>query len=428
MRVLVVGAYGLIGGYIVSELLREGHDVIGAGRDIARAARRFPQAAWVRADLAAASTADWRGCLQGVDAVVNCAGALQDSPSDRLRDVHVEGLKALATAARVAGVARFIHISAVGVGDSAQPFGQTKFMGEQVLSQQDLAWIILRPGLVVAPAAFGGTALLRGLAAFPLAIPAICPDAPIQLVAAEDVARAVVAALKPTAPTRTTIDLVAPPTYRLRDVLLSLRAWLGLAPAPVLGLPLWLARMTGLVADGLAWLGWRSPMRTTAVTQLVQGVQGDPGAAAQLGLRLQPLEDILTRMPSGVQERWFARLYFAKPLAIGMLAAFWIASGVIGLARIDAAAAMLTSVGVGAREAHSTVVAGAVADVLLGLGVCNRRQAPTALCLMMLVSAAYLVGASLLRPDLWSDPMGPLTKVLPAAVLACLVLAIMDER
>lgn len=186
--------------------------------------------------------------------------------------------------------------------------------------------------------------------------------------------------------------------------------------------------MTGLVADGLAWLGWRSPMRTTAVTQLVQGVQGDPGAAAQLGLRLQPLEDILTRMPSGVQERWFARLYFAKPLAIGMLAAFWIASGVIGLARIDAAAAMLTSVGVGAREAHSTVVAGAVADVLLGLGVCNRRQAPTALCLMMLVSAAYLVGASLLRPDLWSDPMGPLTKVLPAAVLACLVLAIMDER
>lgn len=167
MRVLVVGAYGLIGGYIVSELLREGHDVIGAGRDIARAARRFPQAAWVRADLAAASTADWRGCLQGVDAVVNCAGALQDSPSDRLRDVHVEGLKALATAARVAGVARFIHISAVGVGDSAQPFGQTKFMGEQVLSQQDLAWIILRPGLVVAPAAFGGTALLRGLAAFP---------------------------------------------------------------------------------------------------------------------------------------------------------------------------------------------------------------------------------------------------------------------
>ncbi len=31
-----------------------------------------------------------------------------------------------------------------------------------------LDWIILRPGLVFRPTAFGGTAMLRGLAGFPL--------------------------------------------------------------------------------------------------------------------------------------------------------------------------------------------------------------------------------------------------------------------
>ncbi len=428
MRVLVIGGYGLIGGYVVSELVRAGHEVIGAGRDVQQAARRFPQAAWVKADLAAASADDWSGHLHGVDAVVNCAGALQDGPGDNLRNVHVEGLSTLAAAARAAGVARFVHISAVGVGDSAQAFGQTKLMGEQILSETDLAWTILRPGLVIAPAAFGGTALLRGLAAFPLAIPAIRPDAPIQVVAAEDVARAVTAALAHHAPTRTTIDLVAQSTYRLREILLLLRAWLGIAPAPVLSLPLWMARLTGRLADASAWLGWRSPMRTTAVAQLVQGVEGDPADAAQLGLRLQSLEEILVRMPSGVQERWFARLYFGKPLAVGVLAAFWIASGAIGFTRIDAAATLLTSVGIGAAVAKAAVVAGAVADFLLGLGVCMRRRAPDALRGMLLVSAAYLLAASILRPDLWADPLGPLVKIVPAAVLAGLTLAIMDAR
>jgi uncharacterized protein YbjT (DUF2867 family) len=428
MRVLVVGGYGLIGGYVVAELVACGHEVIGAGRDIGRATRRFPHASWLRIDLATATPAEWRDHLQGVDAVVNCAGALQDSPGDKLQRVHVEGLKTLALAAREAGVARFVHISAVGVADSAQPFGRTKLMGEQALAATELAWTILRPGLVLAPAAFGGTALLRGLAAFPLAIPAIRPDAPIQVVAAGDVGCAVAAALDPAAPTCAVIDLVAPPTYRLDEILKALRAWLGLPPAPVLALPLGLARLTGRLADALSWLGWRSPMRTTAVAQLVQGVEGDPADAARLGLSLQTLEQILARAPSGVQERWFARLYFAKPLAIATLAAFWIASGLIGLARIAAAANLLTAIGVDTGVAKGAVVAGAVIDLLLGLGVCLHRRAADALRGMLLVSVGYLAAATALRPDLWADPMGPLVKVVPAAALAALTLAILDER
>ena len=84
MRVLVVGGYGLIGGYIVAELATAGHQVIGAGRDISVAERMFPYAHWRRADLATFGEADWAPLLTGVDAVINCAGALQDSPRDDL--------------------------------------------------------------------------------------------------------------------------------------------------------------------------------------------------------------------------------------------------------------------------------------------------------------------------------------------------------
>jgi hypothetical protein len=47
---------------------------------------------------------------------------------------------------------------------------------------------------------------------------------------------------------------------------------------------------------------------------------------------------------------------------------------------------------------------------------------------MLLVTAGYLIGASLVRPDLWLDPLGPLVKSIPAAFLALAALATLDER
>ncbi len=56
------------------------------------------------------------------------------------------------------------------------------------------------------------------------------------------------------------------------------------------------------------------------------------------------------------------------------------------------------------------------------------RAARLALIGMIAVSLAYLAGATIWRPDLWGDPLGPLMKVWPAAILALAALAIMDER
>jgi hypothetical protein len=188
------------------------------------------------------------------------------------------------------------------------------------------------------------------------------------------------------------------------------------------------ARLTGWAADGLAWLGWRSPMRSAAVAQLGRGVVGSPTSPVLAGMRLTPLHEILAQTPSGVQERWFARMYFCKPLALAALALFWTASGLIGLLRRDAASSLLVDAGLPHAAAMACVVGGGVVDILLGLTVCIRRLAPTALKGMLLTCGAYLFGATLWRADLWADPLGPLFKIVPAMVLVCMVLAIMDER
>jgi len=47
---------------------------------------------------------------------------------------------------------------------------------------------------------------------------------------------------------------------------------------------------------------------------------------------------------------------------------------------------------------------------------------------MLIVSAAYLAGGTILTPGLWLDPLGPFVKVLPSMVLAGVAIAILEER
>ncbi len=47
---------------------------------------------------------------------------------------------------------------------------------------------------------------------------------------------------------------------------------------------------------------------------------------------------------------------------------------------------------------------------------------------MLALSVAYLASATLVEPQLWADPLGPLAKVLPSLLLTLATLAILDER
>jgi uncharacterized protein YbjT (DUF2867 family) len=428
MRILVIGAYGLIGGSVITRLIVEGHQVVGLGRDVAAARRRFPDAHWVEADLRRMTEADWSVLLAETDAVVNCAGALQESPWDSMRAVHLSLAGALAQACRQAGVRRVVHISAAGLETGDDPFRRAKREADHALGAADLDWVILRPGLVMAPVAFGGGALLRGLAAFPFVVPTVDSAAVVQAVSAADVAEAVVRSLT-VMPARFVCDLVSVEQTRLGDILLAIRAWLGLPPAPLLVLPRWTGSLMAAAADALAWLGWRSPMRTTAIRQLASGVAGRAeDAPERLGFTPGPLAETLAAWPSGVQERWFARLYFVKPVVLATLAGFWAASGVFGLVQHAAAASLLTGAGLSPATAGALVIGGGALDLVFAALVCFRPTARLGLQAMILVTFAYLAGASLWLPQLWSDPLGPLVKSVPAAILALAALAIRDER
>ena len=429
MRILVLGGYGLVGGAVITRLTGHGHIVYGAGRDIAQAQRRFPMGRWVKADLAMSDTADWAEILTGIDAVVNCAGALQDSPRDHQHAIHVDGLQRLGQAAQAAGVKRIVHVSAAGLEVSSGRFGKAKRAAESALDGLDIDWVVLRPGLIMASAAFGSSALLRALAAFPGFIPVLHTEAKVQVASLYDVADAVAAAVQPGAPKRVAIDLVNAEEISVAEMLLVWRAWLGAPPAPLVFLPKLLARFTEIVADGLGLLGWRSPMRSSAVAQLSAGGRGDSAASMrQLGVRMRGLSEILALAPSGVQERWFARLYLLKPLCLLSLALVWIAPGVAGLAHRSGNELTLIQGGMAPGLAAAAALTIPSIEIALGLLVCWRRTARLALFGVLTMCPAYVLATAIWRPDLWSDPFAPLIKMIPCAVLALAALAILDEH
>jgi uncharacterized protein YbjT (DUF2867 family) len=433
MRILILGAYGLIGAAVMRRLCGADHTVIGLGRDIRAAARTWPQVAWILADISRLKTPEmWSAILResDADAIVNCAGALQDGTRDDVTALQHIAMCALYAACPSHGIGRFVQVSATRAAPDAETvFQRTKGDADAALRATTLEWTILRPGLVIAPQAYGGTGLLRALAAFPLVQPLAFADRPVQTVDVDDVAGAVAKVLSGVVASRRTYDLVEDAPRPQREVVAKLRAWLGSAPAPEILVPRSIIAAMGRVADGLGWLGWRSPMRTTALTEMAAGVVGDPAAwRAETNAGLSSLDETLRRLPSTVQERWFSRLYLLKPTVIVTLSAFWIVSGLVALAAPETASAILTSRGIDHRLASAAVIGGAIADIALGAAILVRRWLVTAALGMIGLTLVYLAAGTLLAPDLWADPLGPLVKTMPALILALVAIAMAEDR
>lgn len=388
-RVAILGGYGLIGSACLRALKTAGFDVKGVGRSKAAGLRCDPCVPWVEIDMAKATADEWLEVLADVDVVVNAAGALQDGARDSLRAIHETAIGALTAALRGRAV-RFIQISAVGVSEAAPTeFLRSKARGDALIARSGLDWVILRPSLVISPDAYGGTALLRAAAALPLV------------------------------------------GLRLFQATLALvRAWQGFPPwALTVPAPRPLLRLVARVADVLGWLGWRAPVRSAAMRTLETGVAGDPGPWRDVGGRaMRSLEETLASLPATAQERLFGRLYLLMPVVIASLSALWIASGLIGFAQRGAAETVLTGRGVAPGLASLAVLGCSALDCAVGLALLWRPWARRAALASSAIALGYMAGAGVLAPDLWSDPLGPMVKVLAVVSLGLVAAALLEDR
>lgn len=417
VRILVTGANGFIGAHIVAALLRDGHHVVGGVRQPDRFTRRFPSAEAIQTDFRyLRDPAQWAEPLTAVDAVVNCAGVLSGPD---LEAVHVDGAKALFDGAVLAGVGKLIHISAISADPEAgTDYARSKHTADKYLETCDLDWTILRPSLVYAAGAYGGTALLRALAALPLAIPLVGRgDQAFQPIHAADVARTVVQALTDPKLSRKTIEPVGPDTLTLQEILVALRGWLGLPRAPAVAVPLPLVDL----AAAIGGLAGRGPLNPTAVRQLNHGNVGNPGAfTATVGWTPRRFAAALEDTPAQTQDLWHARIYFLAPLLKYALALLWLGSGIAGLfSGTETAIELFGAIGLPISWALPATIAFSVVDLVIAGLIVSGRWIGAVCGLQVTLILAYTIILSATYPGLWLDPFGPLLKNIPvlAAIL-----------
>jgi uncharacterized protein YbjT (DUF2867 family) len=426
MRILILGGTGFIGSALVARLTADGHEcvIISRGGD-------SNDLHHVRLDIANATRpADWNAALDGVEAIVNAAGAMQNGAGQSPAGVHVEGIAALYEACEARGIRRVVHLSAIGVDREAPSvFSRTKRQGEAFLTARDLDWVILRPSVVIGRAAYGGSALLRGLAALPV-LPALPEMAPIQPVHLDDVIETIVYFLRPGAPAHQELDLAGPKRVSFDDAVRMFRRWLRWRPAVSLPVPHFLSSLLFRSGDLAYALGWRTPVTTTAQAEMRRGATGDPAPWHRItGTKPRDVEAFLRSEPASVQERWFARLYALKPLIFGVFGFFWIVTGLISLGPgFEYGMALLREGGLPERFGTLTLVAGAIADIVIGCAILYRPLTRYGLWAALIISLTYAAIGTALVPRLWADPLGPMLKIWPVLVLNLVAMAIREDR
>jgi uncharacterized protein YbjT (DUF2867 family) len=435
-NILVLGASGLIGRFVTDDLRARDFTVVGVARKFSAGQRMSAQD--LELSLLSLDEGELARLLadRNIDVVVNCLGVLQDGPGSNTSAVHCDFLaRLLAAIERNGDAIRLIHISIPGVAEEDRTaFSETKRKAERLIAASGIAYAILRPGFVVAPAAYGGSAMLRALAALPVDLAEKESAAPFQAVEAEDIAATI--AILATRPldekaTRAVIwDLMQPEKISLAGVIAQFRTAFGTKDWPRLALPSFLLDLGTRLGDAAARLGWLSPMRSTAIAELRRGVTGDPQAWMQVtGIRPKTIAQMVGQRPASIQDKWFARLFLIKALVIASLVAFWCVSGSIALfVSYDAAAGILSSHHFPQQLVAPITIGTSLMDMSIGVLIAFRRTCAIGLVAGIAASLGYMLGAAILTPDMWIEPLGALVKTGPAIVLMLVALLILDNR
>lgn len=170
--ILVAGASGRVGRYVVDELRQGGYRFRPLTRSKAEAIKRlgsdYAELDWVECDVR--DPAQVAAAMQGVDYVISVIGANEVGGANSAEFVDYGGVKNLVDAARRVGVRQFVLLTAIGVTDPAHPFNKAtkgalgwRLKGEDSVRQSGVPYTIVRPGgLVNTPAGQAGVRFEQG--------------------------------------------------------------------------------------------------------------------------------------------------------------------------------------------------------------------------------------------------------------------------
>jgi len=278
MKVAITGGTGFIGSHLARELLRRGHEVILISRGFyTRHNGLVDGAATVSVDIR--NTAQLESALKGCAALVHCAGTSMSEASQSFEQLHVEGTRSSVTAARQAGVSKFVLVSYLNVRPNVRsPYHVTKWKGEQIVSDSGLNYTILKAGLVYGK----GDHLLTNLSSLLRKLPIFgtvgLRERSVRLIAVEDLVTIICEAIFKDRLSNGTWAVLGPEEFPLSTAVRRIAKAMGKSYLFVIPFPVFLQRLLG-------WFSSRfmaSPLITDAQVQMLADGINQPEPDSQL--------------------------------------------------------------------------------------------------------------------------------------------------
>ena len=430
MRILLTGANGFIGSQVASALTRAGHKVVAGVRRQYKTVGNCQEA--ISCDFTRdTSVRDWLIKLEGIEAVVNCAGILREGKRGTFQQVHVDAPLALFQACEQGGIKKVVQISAIGNPDDSE-FIRSKHYADLQLKKMNLDWTIIRPSVVYSMrGSYGGTSLIRAMAALPLVL-FIPGDGrqPLQPVCGEDLGNIISKVLEHDSAGKQVIEAVGPEPITFKHYLSVLRKWLGVKkPALVFHVPLYLIKPVALLGE---WFG-NGPLGLTMYRMLQRGNVASEGGYEKLkqltGVATASVDTVMQQAPAFVQDRWHARLYFIRPLLRIVIGLLWVASGIVGFTLpVSESQAVMSALGLPDNTIATVIYSMSTLDIVLGLMVLGRIGLNFAAVLMLISVVAYTLIIGIFFPSAWLEPFGGLIKNIPLIPAILVMMSIEDIR
>ena len=245
--VTIFGGAGFIGRYVCEFLFKSGVRVRVASRDprndyFLQPLAQVGQFGFEKANITNAASV--RNAVKSATAVINLCGVFGRA----MHAVHIDGARTVAEAARDAGAAALVHVSAIGASaDSQSDYGRTKAEGERAVREAFPGATVIRPSLVFGPED-NLTNRFAAMARLPF-LPVLAGKRNFQPVYVRDLAKAIaMAALDPKRFAGNTYEIGGPQVMSMAELHHAILEITDQRPEVV--------QMPDLFGKALSWFGW----------------------------------------------------------------------------------------------------------------------------------------------------------------------------
>ena len=249
--ILVTGGTGFVGGHLVDRLLQEkiqSRCLVRKGSNIEKLKKEKPIIDLAFGDLT--DEESLKNALEGGETVIHLIGIIVEKKGATFEIIHTQGTRNLVKACKMAGVRRFIYISALGAREKARSrYHITKWEAEQAVIKSGMEYVIFRPSIMIGKGGEFITMLSKIVQEAPV-VPIIDGKSKVQPIYVENTIDCIIKSLKEPRIRNRIFEIAGPDQITYKELFLTLMDVLEIKK-PTLEMPIWLMYPAAYIIERL---------------------------------------------------------------------------------------------------------------------------------------------------------------------------------